>query len=601
MRKAFLLTLILASSLSLVFGQELDTYFQSLEVADQLIREGKATEALKLLEELRQVYGDDPALVKLLKRTYLATKSYDQLEEMIRSDLAKNPRDWRPYCELADLQLKTQNEEEARTNLNKAIDLAPNEKISYLEVALVYLRNALTSDAIDTYKLARLSLNDPRIFSLELAGLYEALTDYKQAIDEYFLYMADDSAKFPLIEDRVNRLIQTEENLDGIELALQERIKSNPGDRYSQKLYGDLLFRRENLELAFDTYKTVDSLFGAKGKFILTFAQKCHAKRFFSQAINVCQFLLSDSPSSELVINARLFIASSYEGLERHQDAISTYQETVDEYQNQAPLRFASEVAESHYQIGEIKLFHLKKPDDAFLSYQRVISNYPGSDRFADALVRLGDCLMMKGNLDSAAVLFENAMNNSQAQSKEEELKFKLTEIEFYRGNFEEALQRYSQQVSDFPKGFSVNNSLERIVVISENQSLDRYLLSVFAQAVLEELQGRFDSAVLKLEKIIAAKSATLSDKAQFEKAKIHRKKKEFSSALNSLRELIEKYPDSFYCAKAEKLVGDIYSYNLEDKPRAIQAYEKVLRDYPRSLFVDEVRQKLKELKVDSS
>lgn len=600
MKKLLPLILFFLFSFSLVLGQEVEKYLQGLKVADELISAGKATEAVKLLEELRDIHGDDPSLIDLLKRAYLSTKSYDQVEKLIRNDLAKNPRGWRIYCELADVQLKTQKEEEARLNLKKAMELAPNEEMTYREVASVYFRNGLTSDAMDTYKLARLHLKNPRLFSLDLAGLYEALSDYKQAVDEYFLYMGDDSTKFELVEDRINRLIQTEENLDGIQLALEERIRNNPQDKYSQKLYGDLLFRRGNLEVAFETYKTVDSLFRGRGRFILGFAQKCQTNRFFNPAIKACQFLLSGSPSKELVVQARFSIAHSYEGLERYEDAISTYQETIDECQKEAGFRFASEVAQSYYQIGEIQLFHLKKPDGAFLSYQQVISNYPKSDRFADALVRRGDCLMIKGNLDSAALLFENALNDPKASSKEEEIRFKLTEIDFYQGDFEKALEGYNREVSDFPKGLYVNNSLERIVIISENQSLDRYLLSVFAQALMEELQGQLDSATLKLEKIISAKSATLSDKAQFEKAEIYRKEKKFSSSLDALRELIEKYPQSFYCAKAQKLIGDIFCHDLEDKPKAIQAYEKVLKDYGRSLFVDEVREKLKELKKGS-
>jgi tetratricopeptide (TPR) repeat protein len=600
MRKLLPLILLFLFSFSLVSGQEVEKYLQSLKVAEDLISEGKAPEAVKLLEELRNMYGDDPSLIDLLKRAYLFTKSYDQVEKLIRNDLAKNPRGWRLYCELADVQLKTQKEDEARQNLKKAMELSPNEEMTYREVASVYFRNGLTSDAMDTYKLARLHLKNPRLFSLDLAGLYEALTDYKQAVDEYFLYMGDDSTKFDLVEDRINRLIQTEENLDGIQLALEDRIRNNPKDKYSHKLYGDLLLRRGNLEVAFETYKTVDSLFRVGGRLILSFAQKCQTNGFFNPAIKACQFLLSGSPSKELVVQARFSIAHSYEGLERYEDAVSTYQETIDECRKEAGFRFASEVARSYYQIGEIQLFHLKKPDEAFLSFQQVISNYPKSDRFADALVRRGDCLMIKGNLDSAALLFENALNDPKASSKEEEIRFKLTEIDFYQGDFEKALEGYNREVSDFPKGLYVNNSLERIVIISENQSLDRYLLSVFAQALLEELQGRLDSATLKLERLISAKSATLSDKAQFEKAEIYRKEKKFSSSLEALRELIEKYPQSFYCAKAQKLIGDIFYYDLEDKPKAIQAYEKVLKDYGRSLFADEVREKLKELKKSS-
>jgi tetratricopeptide (TPR) repeat protein len=182
MKKLLLLILFLLFSFSLVVGQDVEKYFKDLDVVDRLISAGRAEEALKLLEELRKIHGDDPPLMDLLKRAYMSTKSYDQVEKLIRDDLAKNPRSWRSYCELADLQLKTQKEQEARQNLKKAMELAPNEKTTYPEVALVYLRNGLTSDAMDTYKLARVRLNDPRIFSLDLAGIYEALADYKQAV-----------------------------------------------------------------------------------------------------------------------------------------------------------------------------------------------------------------------------------------------------------------------------------------------------------------------------------------------------------------------------------------------------------------------------------
>ena len=44
------------------------------------------------------------------------------------------------------------------------------------------------------------------------------------------------------------RLIQTEEHLDQIEAALAERVRNNPKDLFSQRLYGDLLFGRKDLE-----------------------------------------------------------------------------------------------------------------------------------------------------------------------------------------------------------------------------------------------------------------------------------------------------------------------------------------------------------------
>ncbi len=577
--------------------QKSDKYLINLDLVRELIRLGRADEALQLINQLRDVYGDTKELLTLLKEAYLAAKEYDKVTEMIRKDLARQPKNWVLYCELANVYLKSQREEEAKLNLNRAIELAPDRKEAYRQVASVYLRNGMASEAIDTYKLARMSLGKPSVFAFELANLYEALKDYKQAVDEYFLFMGEDSTKFDLVEDRINRLIQTDENLDEIELALSQRIEKNPQDRYSQKLYGDLLFRRQNLRGAFEVYKRVDALFEAEGRYILEFIKMCHNKKFFDQAIQASQYLLTTKPSRQLAVSAKLYIALSYEGLEKFVHAIDTYQEIIDSYQK----FFTQEVAFSHFKIGEINLFYLLKPDKAFSCFQNVVFDYQDSDFYPDALVRLGDCMMVKGELDSAQTHFLNALNDSKTESKEEEIKFKLTEVEFYQGNLEEALDGYNRLIADFPKGLYVNNSLERIIVISENQELDRYLLSVFAQAMLSKLQGKTESALSGLDKIISAKPKNLSDLAQLEKAKIYKEEKKFSLSLKALNELLDKYPESFFCAQAQKLIGDVYNYHLNDKRKATQAYQKLLKDYDRSVYVDEVRDKLRELKAEES
>ena len=577
--------------------QPQDKYRINLELAQELIRVGKADEALKLINQLRDVYGDTRELHDLLKEAYLSAKEYDKVEEMIKKDLEREPKNWMLYCELANVYLKTQREEEAKLNLNKAIELSPDGKPAYSQVASVYLRNGLTSDAIDTYKQARMRLGKPDVFSLELANLYEGLLDYKQAIDEYFLYMGDDPTKFDLVEDRINRLIQSDENLDQIQLALSERIKKNPKDEYSHKLYGDLLFRRKDLSNAFETYKTVDKLFDANGTFILKFILMCYNQKLFDDAIQASQYLLSTQPSREVAVSAKLYIAHSYEGLEKFTDAIKIYQEVIDNYQR----FFTQEIAFSHFRIGEINLFYLKEPDMAFSRFQNVTSGYQESNWYPDALVRLGDCMMAKGDLDSARTLFLSALKYPKAETKEEEIKFKLTEIEFFQGNFEETLEGYNRIIADFPKGLYVNNSLERIMVISENQELDRFLLSVFAQAMLDKLQGKADSAIFRLDKIISAQSKKLSDLAQLEKGKIYKEEKKFSLSLEALEKLLEKYPESFFCDQAQKLIGDVYNYHLNDKTKAIQAYQKLLKDYDRSVYLDEVRDRLRELKAEST
>ncbi len=580
--------------------RKVNKYKQGVTIARELIQQGSPGQALKLIMQLKDIYGENAELNQLMKDAYLAGKEYDQVEILIKKDMERDPKNWQYYCELANVDIKTQRMEEARQNLNRAIDLAPDKMQAYKEVAFIYIRNNVTAEAIDTYKKARMKLNQPDVFSMELAGIYESLRDYKSAVDEYFLFMGDDSTKFDLVESRINNLVQSQENLDGIQAALNERIKKKPQDKYYQKLYGDLLFRRKDLTGAFETYKKVDDLFNGKGKFILNFASMCYNQKYYENAIQASQYLLSVKPPPGLVLSARLIIASSDDGLEKFTEAVNVYQEIINQYVNantaDAKL-FRQETAFCYFQIGEINLFQFRKPNEAFGYYQKVVSDYGDADMFPPALVRLSDCLMIQGDLDSARTLLESAYLDRRAESRREEIEFKLAEIEFFKGNFEDALNEYGQLIKEFPKGLYVNNSLERIVVIGDNQELDRTFLSSFASAMLEKLQGKYESALTKLEQIINAKSEKLSDLAQLEKGKIYQEEKKYSSSVDAYQKLLEKYPKSLYRDQAQKLIGDVYNYGMKNKANAIQAYEQFLKDYDRSVYADEVRDKLQELK----
>ncbi len=281
----------------------------------------------------------------------------------------------------------------------------------------------------------------------------------------------------------------------------------------------------------------------------------------------------------------------------RFDDAIETYQQIIDDYQDD----FDREVALCHFQIGAIDLFELKKPDEAYVRFQNVVRDYKGSERYAAALIGLGDCMMAKGELDSTRTLLEQALKDPRAEPRREEIRYKLTEIDFFQGKFEDALEGYRKLVGEFPRGFYVNNSLERIIVIGENQELDRPMLSLFARAILENIQGKDDSAISKLDNIISAKTEKLSDLAQLEKGKIYRGGKKYSESLRAFEELLKDYPESQFCAQAQKLIGDVYNYDLKDKARAIEAYQKLLKEYDRSVYVDETRDKLRELQADQS
>ncbi|UCB52801.1 MAG: tetratricopeptide repeat protein, partial [Candidatus Zixiibacteriota bacterium] len=120
-------------------------------------------------------------------------------------------------------------------------------------------------------------------------------------------------------------------------------------------------------------------------------------------------------------------------------------------------------------------------------------------------------------------------------------------------------------------------------------------------KALLEKLQGDDESAISTFDKIISAKSEKLSHLAQLEKGRIYREEKKYSESIKAFEKLLNEYPESYFCAQAQKLIGDVYYYDLNDRAKAIAAYQKLLKDYERSVYVDETRDKLRELQAEVS
>lgn len=71
----------------------------------------------------------------------------------------------------------------------------------------------------------------------------------------------------------------------------------------------------------------------------------------------------------------------------------------------------------------------------------------------------------------------------------------------------------------------------------------------------------------------------------------------EYSSAVSALTVIAEEAEKNIYSDKALYLQGRIYQYGLKIPDKAIESYESLLIKFPRSLYLDEARQNIIELK----
>ena len=70
-----------------------------------------------------------------------------------------------------------------------------------------------------------------------------------------------------------------------------------------------------------------------------------------------------------------------------------------------------------------------------------------------------------------------------------------------------------------------------------------------------------------------------------------------YSVAIADLSLIVDEGEKNIYADKALYLQGQIYQYGLKDSTKAVESYESLLAKFPKSLYLDEARQNIIELK----
>jgi tetratricopeptide (TPR) repeat protein len=389
------------------------------------------------------------------------------------------------------------------------------------------------------------------------------------------------------------QLIESGERTEQLENGVKRLIQLEPKKSLGYKLYGDLKLKKGELEQAFELYKTADLLSSSQGENLLLFARTCLKRKSYELSLRVSQYLESTCQSVECSIEARLISASSFAGLGKYNNALSTYQKLAQDF----PIKEVQ--AQAYFQMGNIYLDNLKKKDESLLWYSKILplketALYPGT------LIKLGEIYLLKNQLDSSLTHYQKSLKDTQAESVFEELSFRLAEVYFYKGDLERSAELYQKIINDFPKGMFVNNSLEKLNLIKDNLDMNRPFLKDFSRALLLEYQENFGEAEMLFEKIVQAKVSTLSDAALMQKSSLLRNERNFKASILAYQSLLDKFTESPYLPLALKSIGEIYMQDLKENQKAKESFELFLKKFPTSLYVQEVREKLKELSPGS-
>jgi len=574
------------------------------QLALQYFSDAEYQKASDLYEKLFSKNPKSMYLYDNLLKCYTSLKNFDDAQKLVKKQIRRNEGNSYFLVDQGYIEKLSGQKDKAEKIFNEQIKNIPPYEFKIVELAGAFQKRNENEFAIKTFVLGRKILNSELLFSSELAGLHMKSGNTKEMIEEYLNLMQLDESSVENVQGLLQNVLDKNSDFEILKSALQKRIKEQP-NRY---VFYDMLIwmyvQRSDYDNALIYAKSLDKRFKEDGLRIITLGILAISNSKFDAAINIFRQVELMGKEGANYMQARLGIlesqnkkligSSNYTIIELRQME-KEYELFIKEFIN-GPL-----VASCKRDLARLQAFYIKDYASAIRNFEELISSNWADYRFkAECKLDLGDLYVLKGEIWEAMLLYGQVDKDMKEEPIGQEAKYRNARLSYYMGEFEWARAQLDI-LKTATTQLIANNALELSLLIQDNtvDSIEEPL-KLFAKADLNYFQNNYDTCLILLDELEKQfPRHSLADDILFLKAGIYFNKNDFSKSIAFLEQLLKENGSDILGDNALLMLARIYEDKLKNPVKAKELYESFLEKYPGSLFVTEVRKKLRFLRGD--
>ncbi len=540
--------------------------------------------------------------------TLFELKDFDKAEKAIKKQLKSNPNDPRFQVDMGYLNIMDGDISKGRKIYENCLkDLKP-DNIQVYNLANAFANRRETDFMIRTYLRGRELLKDPAAFSFELAYTYESLGSTEPMIDEYMNLLSSNQQQMSMVQNRLQAWLS-----DDVDNSKNDAYRSILLKKSQQKpdeiLYNELMLwhsiQQKDFPFALLQAKALDRRYGENGQRVFDLASLCVSNEDFDAAIDGYKYIIKKNANKELVMRSRIEqINTEF----KQYTKLFSQDKTKLLGMKQEYTQLLNDLGKTPFTIplilnlAHLQAFYLGETSEATELLLQAISipNVPLQNQ-AECKLELADIYLFSDEQWEATLLYSQVEKTFKNEPLGHEAKFRNAKLSFYIGEFDWARAQLDILKAATSK-LIANDALELSLMISDNIEEDSVTipLSMFSKADLLEFRNRDTDALAVLDSILALYPMhSIIDNVLFKKAEINSKNGKFDEAAKYYSEITEKFPMDLLADDALYNLAGLYENQLNDKAKAMQLYEKILTQYPGSLYVVDARKRFRSLRND--
>ncbi len=540
----------------------------------------------------------------------IRTKDYKTTEKVIKKEMKQQPDNAILYADLGDLYKLEGDDKQKNDAFNKALQKLTADRDKILDLGKAFVDAKEWDYALKTYTRGKTLLNGSYPFVTEIGAVYKAQGNTAAMVDSYLETLAISPTYIQFVQDAlqlsVGNYVDAEQN-NTIKTELLKYIQRYPDkDVYSELLIW-MLMQLKDYTNALVQVKALDRRKSEGGLSLMSFASTCVNAGAYDPAIQAYQYVIDKGPKSENYSQAKMAqLTVMYQKLI---DGGSYSQEGLISLENKYNLALTElgKTAASlslMQQLAQIEGFYLHHDSTAISIMQEAVA-LPGIAPLTQARcqLELADLMLSDGQTWEASLVYSKVEQNFKEDPIGDEAKYKNAIIYYYTGNFKWAKAQLDILKSATNK-LIANDAMALSLVVADNtaDSAMQPALLLFAHVQLLDFQNYEDSVSILLDSVYnISGTTTLKEEVLLMRGSVAEKKGEYQRALGFYSDEDTTYPDGMLPDKAMYLSAKLEDFKLHDEKKATDLYKKFILKYPGSFYIEEVRDRYRQLVKDDS
>lgn len=592
-------------SILLMFTLSASSFAQSNDeqLAQQYFSNGEFDKAVILYEKLLDKNPGSTYFYENLLTCYKQLKNIDQALKTTKK-LFKRFEDQPIYAIDHGLLMQLKDQQKGIKELEKIISGMPAIDVYIIKTAEAFYKRGLYTESIKCYLKGRLLLNNEHLWHVELGKIYAITGQRNQMIDEYLEAVQMNPLSLEAVENNLQLSMNDSSQAAELKQALYKKLQKSPTNEPLMEMFIWYEIQQQDFNGAFIQIKAIDKRQKQEGRRVLELAQIAMSNNFFDGAIGYCQYVIDQGKNLRFYNEAKnLQLQSRRKKVTNGMYTNADLKLLEMDYKNYlAEYGIGVATAAPIKDLAELYAYYLGMPDSA-IYYLNLLVEIPrlGSQFKGECKLMLGDIYILVGNYWDPVLYYGQVDKDFKEDELGQEAKFRNAKLSYYKGEFE-----WSQAQLDVLKKATSqlisNNSIELALLIQDNLGLDsnEEAMKLFADADLFIYQNKFTDAIANLDTIYARfPQHSLADDILYAKARIYRKQQQWQKSLDLLDKVYTVYSYDILADNALFNAAEIYDYNLNNKVKAKELYEKLLTQFPGSLFAVEARKRFRFLRGD--